>query len=404
MNRPERLSAAFVDKVDRVGRYTDGPGGHGMSLLVRPRKDGLAKNWQQQLKVNGKLRSLGLGSYPEVKLVEARKVATEQAAKLKEAYPARPRKSSFERLLAEAEGRNLSVYPTFAQVAEEALEHDRRKWKGTATETQRRGLIKTYLNPVLGDLEIDRISSDDIMEALRSIWHDKAPTARKAWLALAATINYSIGKNYVAIDPLPKAKIGLGRQKATVEHREAIPYEQIPEVWRVLQAAKPSSVTRVIELIILTAARSGEARGAGWGEIDMADAIWTLPPERMKGARQHRVPLSAPSIDVIRQAREAAPSPIHGHELIFPNGGGREVTRMMPLRFFQRRYEGYTLHGFRSSFQDWAAEQTDTPAEIVEHALAHLEGSATIRAYRRTDYFEKRRELMDAWANYVTAR
>ena len=221
MNRPERLSAAFVDKVDRVGRYTDGPGGHGLSLLVRPRKDGLAKNWQQQLKVNGKLRSLGLGSYPEVKLVEARKVATEQAAKLKEAYPARPRKSSFERLLAEAEGRNLSVYPTFAQVAEEALEHDRRKWKGTATETQRRGLIKTYLNPVLGDLEIDRISSDDIMEALRSIWHDKAPTARKTWLALAATINYSIGKNYVAIDPLPKAKIGLGRQKATVEHREA---------------------------------------------------------------------------------------------------------------------------------------------------------------------------------------
>ena len=404
MNRPERLSAAFVDKVDRVGRYTDGPGGHGLSLLVRPRKDGLAKNWQQQLKVNGKLRSLGLGSYPEVKLVEARKVATEQAAKLKEAYPARPRKSSFERLLAEAEGRNLSVYPTFAQVAEEALEHDRRKWKGTTTETQRRGLIKTYLNPVLGDLEIDRISSDDIMEALRSIWHDKAPTARKAWLALVATINYSIGKNYVAIDPLPKAKIGLGRQKATVEHREAIPYEQIPEVWRVLQAAKPSSVTRVIEFLILTAARSGEARGARWGEFDMADAIWTLPPERMKGARQHRVPLSAPSIDVIRQAREAAPSPIHGHELIFPNGGGREVTRMMPLRFFQRRYEGYTLHGFRSTFQDWAAEQTDTPAEIVEHALAHLEGSATIRAYRRTDYFEKRRELMGAWANYVTAR
>ena len=127
----------------------------------------------------------------------------------------------------------------------------------------------------------------------------------------------------------------------------------------------------------------------------MADATWTIPAQRTKGGREHRVPLSPQALDVLRRAREAAPSPITGYELIFPNGGGGEMDRTIPLRHFQAPLGVFTLHGLRSSFRDWAAEQTDTPAEIVEHALAHLEGSATIRAYRRTDYFQKRRRLME---------
>ena len=164
------MTAAFVEKIDQPGRYTDGWGSHGLSLLVRPRRrDGLAKNWQQQFKVDGKLRSFGLGSYPDVKLVEARTLAADQAAKLKEAYPPRARRvSSFERLLAEASGLSISTYPTFSEVAEEALAHNRTRWKGSKTEDQRRGLIRAYLNPVLGDLEIDRITSDHVMEALRA--------------------------------------------------------------------------------------------------------------------------------------------------------------------------------------------------------------------------------------------
>ena len=182
-----------------------------------------------------------------------------------------------------------------------------------------------------------------------------------------------------------------------------MPYERMGEVWRVLKADKPSHTTRLIEFIILTGVRSSEARGARWPEINMSDATWTIPAARMKGGREHRVPLSPAALDVIRRAKEAVPSPIMTHTFIFPNGGGREMTRQVPLRYFKRRFEGYTLHGFRSAFQDWAADQTDTAAEIIEHALAHLEGSATIRAYRRTDYFAKRRELMGAWANYVTS-
>ena len=180
-----------------------------------------------------------------------------------------------------------------------------------------------------------------------------------------------------------------------------MPYDRLGEVWRVLKADKPSNVTRLIEFIILTAVRSGEARGARWGEINMADATWTIPAQRTKSARGHRVPLSPQALDLLRRVREAAETPIMEHALIFANGGGREMDRTIPLRHLQRRFEGFTLHGFRSTFRDWAAEQTDTPVEIVEHALAHLEGSATIRSYRRTDYFEKCRRLMDAWGGYV---
>ena len=138
----------------------------------------------------------------------------------------------------------------------------------------------------------------------------------------------------------------------------------------------------------------------------MADATWTIPASRMKGGREHRVPLAPAALDVLRRVKEAATPPIQAYELTFPNGNGhgRQINAMTALRFFHRQFEGdYSIHGLRSTFQDWAAEQTDTPAEIVEHALAHLEGSATIRAYRRTDYFEKRRSLMSAWADYVTA-
>ena len=410
MERPQRLTAAFVEKIDQPGRYSDGPGSHGLTLLVRPRKDGMSKNWAQQLRVNGKLRSFGLGSFPQVRLAEARTVATEQAAKIKEAFPPYARRvSAFERLLAEAEGRSLSVYPTFAEVAEQALAYDSGKWKGSKTADQRRGLIKTYLNPVLGDLEIDRITSEHVTEALRPIWNEKASTAKKVWLALTATFNYAIGQGWIpeGVDPLPRAKIGLGRQAVKVEHRKSVPYDRIGEVWRVLTATtvgKSGNISRALQFIVLTGVRSSEATGARWAEINMADATWTIEASRMKGGREHRIPLAPAALDVLRRAKDAATSPFPAYAFIFPNGAGNEITSVTALRFFHRQFEGnYSVHGLRSTFQDWAAEQTDTPAEIVEHALAHLEGSATIRAYRRTDYFEKRRSLMSAWADYVTA-
>lgn len=404
MERPKRLTATFVDKIDHPGRYSDGRGSHGLTLLVRPKQDGqMAKNWQQHLRVNGRLRSFGLGTFPQIKLVEAREKATEQAAKLREAFPLRPRKSSFEKLLAEASGQSISTYPLFSEVAEAALEYHATAWKGSKTADQRRGLLKTYLNPVLEDMEIDRVSSEHITEVLRPVWHDKIATSKKLWAILTSTFSYAIGEKYVIIDPLPQAKIGLGRQAATVEHHEALPYERVQECYRTFRDGESSSVTRLIEVIILTGVRKGEAREARWGEFNTADAVWTIPASRTKSAREHRIPLSAAVLDLLRRAREAAPDPFMPHELAFPNGSGRAMSPTSPLRFFQRRFKGYSLHGLRSTFRDWVAEQTDFSDELAEHALGHLVGDATIRAYRRTDYFEKRRELMAAWSDFVTA-
>ena len=404
MDRPARLTAAFVEAVTEPKRYTDGPGSHGLTLMVRARRaGGVTKNWQQQIRVRGRLRSIGLGGYPEVKLAEARNKAADNAAKIKAAFPPRPKRTGIDRLLAEASGGSpsASIYPTFSEVAQEAMELNRSKWKGAATFDQRQGLLRAYVNPVIGDTAIDQVSSDQIIEVLRPIWNTRVATARKVLQALQATMNFAIGMNHVVMDPIPRAKIGLGRQPASTEHREALPYDRIGELWSVLKANE-SNVSRVLELIVLTAARSGDARGATWGEIDLASATWTIPAQRLKKGREHRVPLSLAAIDVLRRARAAQP-PTMWWGLVFPNGARREMAKEAPQRFIRRHFPKIVVHGFRTTFDMWASEQTDYAAQLVDHALAHLKDDATIRAYRRTDFFEKRRALMDDWAEYVTA-
>ena len=157
-----------------------------------------------------------------------------------------------------------------------------------------------------------------------------------------------------------------------------------------------------LEFLILTAARTSEVRDARWTEIDCDGATWTVPANRMKNGREHRVPLSTAALDVLRRAQMGWPYFLDVTDLVFPDRSGREMISQDGLRQLIRRKYKETSHGFRSSFRDWAAEKTDFPAEIVEHALAHLEGSATIRAYRRTTHFAKRRQLMQAWADFVT--
>ena len=403
MDRPARLTAAFVEAVTEPKRYTDGPGSHGLTLMVRARRaGGVTKNWQQQIRVRGRLRSIGLGGYPEVKLAEARNKAADNAAKIKTAFPPRPKRTGIDRLLAEASGGSISasIYPTFSEIAQEAIELNRSKWKGAATFDQRQGLLRAYVNPVIGDTAIDQVTSDQIIGVLGPLWNTKVSTAKKVLQALQSTMNYAVGMHHVVNDPIPRAKVGLGRQTQSTEHHEYLPYERMGEFWKVLKANE-SNVTRILELIVLTAARSGEARGARWGEVDLGNATWTIPAVRMKKGREHRIPLSPAAIDVLRRARAAQP-PTAGWSLIFPNGGGREMTKETPLRFIRKHFPKIVVHGFRTTLDMWASEQTEYAAQLVDHALAHLNDDATIRAYRRTDFFDKRRALMNDWAEYVT--
>ena len=405
MERPKTLKAEFVDKVDEPGRYSDGPGRNGLSLLVRMRATGLSKSWQQQWRVQGRLRSFGLGTYPTIKLASARRQAADNVAQLRVAFPSK-RLTGVDRLIAEsAEGGAPAVNPlapTFAETAQQALEYGEKKWRGSRTAIQRQRLLDTYVNPVMGDIPIDQVTSDTVMESLTPIWHDKAPTARKVWQAVRATFNYAIGRRFVIDDPLPNAKIGLGEQSAVTRHHEAIPHKRMGEVWRYLREQKPSNIVSVLEFIVLTGVRREEARMARWVEIDMAEAVWTIPALRMKGGREHRVPLSNAALDVLRRARQLAQDGAPARwDYVFLNGGGRPVGKESALKLLKRQFPGVTVHGFRSSFDNWASEKGFRP-EIINHALAHLEGSATVRSYRHTTYFDARREMMDAWAGFVT--
>ena len=404
MDRPARLTTAFVKEVEEPGRYGDGRGGFGLSLLVRPTRDGLGKNWQQRLTVAGKPRSLGLGSFPQVSLSRARTLAVGNATTIRERFP---RRSGLDRLLAETADLQavptVTDGPTFADVAEESIELRRTSWKpGSKTEAQTRSLLARYINPVLGDIAIDQVTPALVLEVLTPIWHEKAETGRKVKRNIQAVFNFAIGEGYLdaAGDPTHWVKVALGRQRQVVQHHPAVHFSQVGEVLEYVRSSGSFESKRLaLEFLILTAARTGEVRGARWAEVDFDKATWTIPANRMKNGREHRIPLPAAAVDVLRRARREWANP---DDLVFPDRSGKTMISQDGLRQLLRREFAATSHGFRSSFRDWAAEQTDFPAEIVEHALAHLEGGETVRAYRRADYFERRRELMGAWADFVT--
>ena len=274
MERPERLTAEFVEKIDRPGRYTDGKGGNGLTLLVRPRKDGnLAKNWAQHLRVRGNLRSLGLGTYPGVRLVASRRLAADNAARVRAAFPPR-RPRGIDRLLAEAAGADTATtgspavlsmtYPTFNAVAEEALQHYSAKWKGTSTLDQRRALGGKYIAPVIGAMPVDQVAPEDIMRVLSPIWNVKGATAKKVLQSLQATVNYSIGMGQIVVDPIPRAKIGLGRQVVSTAHHEALPHDRVGELWQYL-SGEETNASLCLQLLVLTGVRSRRGQGRAMG-------------------------------------------------------------------------------------------------------------------------------------------
>ena len=321
--------------------------------------------------------------------------------KIRERYPPR---TGIDRLLAEAAlpaVTSASAGPTFADVAEESIKFRRTSWKrGSKTEQQTRSLLDRYVTPALGNVAIDKVTPAQVVDVLSPLWHQKAETARKVKRNIQAVFKFAFSKGYTAHDPTPRASTGLGRQRQVVQHHTAVPFSQVGEVLEDVRSSESYESKRLaLEFLVLTAARTSEVRGARWAEVDFDRATWTTLADRMKNEREHRVPLSTAALDVLRRAQRERP---YFNDLVFPDRSGREMISQDGIRQLLRRKYKATSHGFRSSFRDWAAEKTDFPSEIIEHALAHQEGSATIRAYRRTDYFEKRRELMQAWADFAT--
>ena len=419
----QKLTAAFVNGVQTPGRYGDGGrGSFGLSLLVKPAKSGgLIKNWQQRYRTGGSYTSRGLGVYPAVSLEQARALAAHFALQgrpeiVRSIYGATDEQvaeriapvrheiraeKTFAPMTAEVEVNREHRVPSFRRVFEESLELRARGFKaGSKTTAQAKSLFDLYITPEVASRPIDELTSRHLVDCLALVWRDKPATAKKLVQHLLAAFNHGISVDLIDVSPLDKAKIGLGRLKPKGQNFRALPFSEVGAALAKVRAGDAHTTTKLaMEYLTLTACRSGEVRGATWEDVDLTAGIWTIPADRMKGGREHRIPLSIQAQGVLKEALELT----DGSGLVFPSERGKPLADNTISKLLRENAIAGTPHGMRSSFRDWAAEKTDFPSEIVEHALAHVEGSATVRAYRRTDYFKKRRELMEQWGTYVDA-
>ncbi|MYF07732.1 MAG: tyrosine-type recombinase/integrase [Rhodospirillaceae bacterium] len=386
MKRPSRLSTTFVNKISRPGRYGDGRGGFGLSLLVKPRSTGgLSKTWSQRMIVSGRALNIGLGAYPIVTLAEARERALNNRRAVANGHDPR-QKPRF--------------VPTFADALEETIRIQAQAWKpGGKSELQWRSSMGTYALPQLGKRPVDSIEPRDVMNVLLPIWSTKPESARRIRQRIGAVMKWAVAQGYRSDNPAGDA-LGAALPKISnaQTHYRALPYRQVAPALRKAWAAGayPAKVL-CLEFLTLCAVRNSEARLALWDEIDEENATWTIPAGRMKANREHRVPLSSRALEVLSQARELRDDTGY----VFPSSRGRPMGENTLARFCRELNLGCVPHGMRSSFRDWSAECSDAPREVCEIALAHVNSDRVERAYRRTDLFERRRTLMEEWAQYL---
>ena len=383
MKRPRQLSAAFVRTIKRAGRYGDGRGGYGLSLLVKSTVTGrLSKSWAQRLRINGKPFNLGLGAYPIVTLAEARTKALANRRAVEKGQDPRG-----------------GGVPTFAQAAETVIRLHAKNWKGSASEAQWRQSLRDYSFPKLGGKRVNEINTGDVLACLVPIWNEKRVTASRVRQRIGAVMKWAVAKGYREDNPAGDAiAAALPRVGGRRNHFKALPHAQVAGAIERVRSANGWLASRLcLEFIVLTAARSGEVRGAQWGEIDFESAMWIVPENRMKSGKEHRVPLSTRALDVLGEARDNASSP----DLVFPSVQGLVQQRHVLTQLLKDLGIKSTVHGFRSSFRDWAAE-TGVERAIAEAALAHTVGGVE-GAYFRSDLLERRRVVMEEWGHYITA-
>jgi integrase len=260
--------------------------------------------------------------------------------------------------------------------------------------------LESYAFPAIGKRPVSLIDQADVIRVLRPIWLEKAETARRVRQRVRAVLEWArVNGHREALDATLGVESGLPKAERAVEHFAAVPWRDLPALMRRIEAAEGMGAL-ALRFAILTAARSGEVRGATWAEIDFDAAVWTVPAARMKAGKEHRVPLSPAALEVLRAAKAQAVRP---DDLAFPSTRpGKPLSDMTLSAVLKRLNVEATVHGFRSTFRDWTEEATAYPHEVKEAALAHIVKSKVERAYRRTDLFERRAEMMAAWAGYVS--
>ena len=386
MKRPIRLSSAFVKTVNTPGRYGDGRGGFGLSLLVKDSSTGrLAKSWAQRLRIDGQPFNIGLGQYPKVTLSRAREKALENVRLVEGGSDPRAVKAQ------------AKAVPNFAECLERSIEVLRPGWKNPKTEKNLRSMMSAYVLPVIGHKPIDSITPADVLSFLEPLALEKPSAAKKVKQGLSQTFKRSIAQGLRTTNPADQ-NINAGLPKlSTKEHHRALLHGQVADALNIVRTSGAWQGTKLaLEFLVLTAARSGEVRAAEWSEIDVDAALWIIPPTRMKSGREHLVPLSPAAISVLERAMGLS----GGVGLVFPSDTGRLLSDNTLSKLLRDKDIPAVPHGFRSSFRDWcAAAKIDR--QVAESALAHAVGDKTETAYLRLDMLELRRPVMNAWAEYL---
>ena len=386
----KELSAIEVKRLIKPGRH---PVGTVPGLYLWVRETG-TKNWVMRAMVNGKRSDIGLGGYPAVSLADALKRARELREGIAKGLDPLAKKKA-----------DKAVLMTFTKAAEEYIKLHRPSWKNAKHANQWESTLTTYVYPEMGTLPIKDVETPHVLAVIQPYWNTKNETMVRVRNRIELILSWAMaaGHRERGLNPatwrghldqaLPKPSRVNGRT-----HHPALPWQELPALIYKLKTVEGMSA-RCLEFTILTACRSGEARGATWDEINFKDRIWNIPANRMKAGKAHRVPLSDESIKLL----SALPRMID-EQLIF--SGQKENTSLsdMSLTMLLRRHSpGITVHGFRSTFRDWAAETTNYPNEVCEMALSHAVGDSVEAAYRRSDLFAKRSALMMDWANFATA-
>lgn len=380
-----KLTALAVKAATAPGRYQDG---NGLMLVVKPSG---ARTWQVRLQADGKRRDFGLGSASIVSLAEARDKADEIRKLLRSGVDpvAKKRADKFAR----------TSIPSFRAAAEATHEEHKGGWRNLKHREDWLSSLKAYVFPSLGGLRVDMIDAPIVRDVLLPIWLDKPETARRVRQRIKSVLGWAASKGYRTAIDLSVMDAGLPKQPKRNSHFKAMRYEDVPAFVAKVKR-EPETIGRLALLFtIYTAARSGETRGATWEEIDLEAATWTIPGKRMKAGRDHTVPLSSSALAVLERAALLRKG--KKGEPVFPGKSRAPVSDMTITKVLRDMSICDTVHGFRSSFKDWASEASSFPDAVSEAALAHVDRDKTRAAYKRTVFLKMRVDLMAAWADYL---
>ncbi len=389
----KELGALAVARLKVPGWYAVG-GVAGLGLQVTSTG---ARSWSLRVTFGGKRRELGLGGYPTVLVAAARDKARQAREQIDQGVDPTIAKKSAESAIKAAQARAV----TFRALAERYIKAHQAGWKNAKHSAQWASTLEQYAHPELGAMFVDHIDTPAVLKVLQPLWGVKTETASRLRGRIETILDYATAqelrdgpnparwKGHLALTLPRRSKV----QK--VEHHAALPVSAMPDFMQRLRDANGNGA-RALEFAILTAARSGEVRGMHWREVDLATKVWTIPGERMKAGREHRVPLSKAAVELL----VAMPSQADA-KVVFPGTKGKPLSDMSLSAVLRRMKVDAVPHGMRSSFRDWTAESTNYPNEVAEMALAHAVGSAVEAAYRRGDLFEKRRAMMADWATFL---